>query len=104
VDTAKLANGEHSITATTASGATVKHTVTVNNAPAGAPRMLPKDGTLAAGTQPVFATTPAGGDSGVNSLTVDGEAPDTKATATARRRSWRYRERSSSRSSRRRSS
>ncbi|MER5179063.1 metallophosphoesterase [Streptomyces sp. NPDC002896] len=80
VDTAKLANGEHSITATTASGATVKHTVTVNNAPAGAPRLLPKDGTLARGTQPVFATTPAGGDGGVKSLTVDGTEPPTKAT------------------------
>ncbi|WP_143674362.1 MULTISPECIES: metallophosphoesterase [Streptomyces] len=80
VDTAKLANGKHTITATTASGASVKHTVTVNNTPEGAPRLLPKDGSLVKGTQPVFATTPAGGDSGVKSLTVDGAAPETEPT------------------------
>ncbi|MER6176082.1 metallophosphoesterase [Streptosporangium sp. NPDC001681] len=80
VDTTKLANGEHVITATTAAGATVKNTVTVNNAPAGAPWLLPVDGTLVAGTKPVFATIPAGGEGGVASLTVDGDRPATKAT------------------------
>ncbi|MEU0485803.1 metallophosphoesterase [Streptosporangium sp. NPDC006013] len=80
VDTTELANGEHVITATTAAGATVKNTVTVNNAPAGAPWLLPVDGTLVAGTKPVFATVPAGGESGVASLTVDGDKPATKAT------------------------
>ncbi|MGW0593888.1 metallophosphoesterase [Streptosporangium sp. NPDC002607] len=80
VDTTELANGEHVITATTAAGATVKNTVTVNNAPAGAPWLLPVDGTLVAGTKPVFATVPAGGEGGVASLTVDGGKPATKAT------------------------
>ncbi|MFC7362702.1 hypothetical protein [Nocardioides astragali] len=36
LDTATLANGEHELRATTESGATVTHRVTVNNAPAGA--------------------------------------------------------------------
>ncbi|MEV1171203.1 metallophosphoesterase [Nonomuraea sp. NPDC049784] len=80
VDTTTLANGEHAITATTAAGVTVKNTVTVNNAPAGAPKLLPTDGTLVAGTKPVFATVPATGEGGVKSLTVDGAEPATKAT------------------------
>ncbi|MDR8412419.1 metallophosphoesterase [Nonomuraea sp. 3-1Str] len=80
VDTTTLPNGEHAITATTASGLSVKNTVTVNNAPAGAPRLLPTDGTLVAGTKPVFATVPAGGGDGVKSLTVDGDKPATKPT------------------------
>ncbi|MFC7386070.1 metallophosphoesterase [Sphaerisporangium rhizosphaerae] len=80
VDTTTLANGEHALTATTTAGVTAEHTVTVNNAPAGAPRLLPMDGTLVAGVKPVFATVPADGESGVASLTVDGEKPVTKAT------------------------
>ncbi|MEV0344910.1 metallophosphoesterase [Nonomuraea sp. NPDC050680] len=80
VDTTTLTNGEHAITATTAAGASVKNTVTVNNAPAGAPRLMPTDGTLVAGTKPVFATVPATGEGGVKSLTVDGAEPVTKAT------------------------
>ncbi|MEU0834039.1 metallophosphoesterase [Streptomyces sp. NPDC005969] len=77
LDTTKLTNGEHALTATTTSGKTVKNTVTVNNAPAGAPRLLPKDGTLVGGRQPVFANFPAGTEGGVESLTVDGDAPVT---------------------------
>ncbi|WP_214415735.1 metallophosphoesterase [Sphaerisporangium fuscum] len=80
VDTTALPNGEHAITATTAAGVTVKNTVTVNNAPAGAPRLLPTDGTLVAGTKTVSATLPADGGGGVSSLTVDGAEPRTKAT------------------------
>ncbi|MFJ2031771.1 metallophosphoesterase [Streptosporangium sp. NPDC087985] len=80
VDTTTLANGEHAITAKTAAGATVKNGVTVNNAPAGAPRLLPTDGTLVAGTKPVFATVPAAGGGDVGSLTIDGAEPPTKAT------------------------
>ncbi|MGW3350472.1 metallophosphoesterase [Nonomuraea rubra] len=80
VDTTKLANGTHVLSATTAAGVTVKHNVTVNNAPAGAPRLMPTDGTLVAGTKAVFATVPAGSSGGVEKLTVDGEAPVTKAT------------------------
>ncbi|MBE3008539.1 metallophosphoesterase [Microbispora sp. NEAU-D428] len=80
LDTTTLANGEHAVTAKAASGATVKHTVTVNNAPAGAPRLLPTDGTLVARTTPIHATVPAAGAGGVSSLTVDGAEPATKAT------------------------
>nr|WP_191910106.1 metallophosphoesterase [Microbispora cellulosiformans] len=80
LDTTTLANGEHAITATTASGATVKNAVTVNNAPAGAPRLTPTDGTLVAGTTPVSATVPAVGAGGVSALTVDGAEPAGKAT------------------------
>lgn len=76
VDTTTLANGEHAITATTTAGTSVKHTVNVNNAPAGAPRLLPTDGTLVAGTKSVFATAA----NGVTKLTVDGDKPVTKAT------------------------
>jgi hypothetical protein len=75
LDTTKLAGGDHTITAVTSSGRKVTNKVTVNNAPAGAPRLLPKDGTLVKGEQPVFATFPAGGDGEVGSLTVDGKAP-----------------------------
>ncbi|MGW4791083.1 metallophosphoesterase [Nonomuraea sp. NPDC004297] len=80
VDTTTLANGTHVVSATTAAGVTVKHTVTVNNAPAGAPRLTPTDGTLVAGNQAVFATVPADGAGGVEKLTVDGEQPVTRAT------------------------
>ncbi|WP_189312883.1 metallophosphoesterase [Streptomyces brasiliensis] len=77
LDTTKLANGEHALTATTTSGKTVTNKVTVNNAPAGAPRLLPKDGTLVKGRQPVFASFPAGTEGELESLTVDGDAPVT---------------------------
>ncbi|MFJ6567468.1 metallophosphoesterase [Streptomyces sp. NPDC091292] len=77
LDTTKLPNGEHAITATTASRKTVTNEVTVNNAPAGAPRLLPKDGTLVKGGQSVFANFPAGADGAVSSLTVDGAKPVT---------------------------
>ncbi|WP_433356394.1 metallophosphoesterase [Microtetraspora malaysiensis] len=80
LDTTKLANGGHAITAKTAAGVTVKNSVTVNNSAAGAPRLLPTDGTLVAGDQSVFATVPAEGGGGVTSLTVDGAEPATKAT------------------------
>lgn len=73
LDTTTLANGEHELRATTESGATVTHRVTVNNAPAGAPRLTPVDGTLVRGVQPVFATLPAGSSGTVASLTVDGQ-------------------------------
>ncbi|WP_326792805.1 metallophosphoesterase [Streptomyces sp. NBC_00841] len=79
LDTTKLANGVHTLTATTAAGRTVKNTVTVNNAPAGAPGLLPKDGTLVAGRQSVFTNFPAGAEGAAESLTVDGDAPVTDA-------------------------
>ncbi|MCK2219482.1 hypothetical protein MF672_037655 [Actinomadura sp. ATCC 31491] len=80
VDTTALSNGEHVLTAATASGAAARNTVTVNNAPAGAPRVLPVDGTLASGVEPVFAHVPAAGDGGVRSLTVDDAEPPARAT------------------------
>ncbi|WP_125636304.1 metallophosphoesterase [Nonomuraea sp. WAC 01424] len=80
VDTTKLSNGEHVIAAATAAGATVRNTVTVNNAPAGAPRLMPTDGTLVAGAKTVYATVPAAGTGGVESLTVDGAKPVTRPT------------------------
>lgn len=80
LDTTGLANGAHALTATTTSGKTVKNTVTVNNAPAGAPRLLPKDGTLVKGRQPVFANFPAGAEGEPTTLTVDGKEPATAAS------------------------
>jgi hypothetical protein len=71
LDTTTVANGPHTIVATTASGATATSAVTVNNAPAGAPHVTPADGTIVKGLQHVFATQPAGADGGVASLTVD---------------------------------
>lgn len=80
LDTTKTANGTHTLTATTASGKTVKNTVTVNNAPSGAPKLLPKDGTLVKGRQAVFANFPAGAEGEPARLTVDGKEPATAAT------------------------
>ncbi|MGW1208327.1 metallophosphoesterase [Streptomyces sp. NPDC002499] len=77
LDSTKLTNGQHTLSATTTSGKSVKNKVSVNNAPAGAPRLLPKDGTLVAGRQSAFANFPAGTDGSVESLTVDGGAPAT---------------------------
>ncbi|MEU3986316.1 metallophosphoesterase [Streptomyces sp. NPDC026672] len=77
LDTTKLSNGTHTLAARTASGKSVSNKVTVNNAPAGAPRLLPKDGTLTKGREPVFATFPAGTGDRPKSLTVDGRTPTT---------------------------
>jgi len=72
LDTSTLTNGAHSLTAITESGAQTEHSVTVNNAPAGAPRLMPADGTIAAGEQPVLASFQAGTPGGVEAVTVDG--------------------------------
>ncbi|MFE5308428.1 metallophosphoesterase [Isoptericola sp. NPDC056605] len=72
VDTTTLANGAHEVVATTRSGATAAHTVRVNNSPVGAPALAPEDGTLTRGVQTVTASTPADGEGGTASLTVDG--------------------------------
>ncbi|MFE2044403.1 metallophosphoesterase [Streptomyces sp. NPDC059477] len=77
LDTTTLPNGTHTLAARTESGKTVRNTVTVNNAPPGAPKLLPKDGTLVKGGQSVFASLPAGSDGATASLTVDGKAPAT---------------------------
>ncbi|PFG42021.1 calcineurin-like phosphoesterase family protein [Isoptericola jiangsuensis] len=80
LDTTTLANGRHTLVATTAAGGHAEHEVRVNNAPVDAPAVFPTDGTLAVGTQPVHAATPAGADGGTASLTVDGAQPPAAAT------------------------
>lgn len=80
VDTTTLANGTHEIVATTAAGGSVAHTVTVNNAPVGAPTLTPEDGTLVRGTQTVTAAQSATGAGGVASLTIDEAVPVAAAT------------------------
>jgi hypothetical protein len=80
LDTTTLDNGSHEVTATTASGESTTHSVTVNNAPAGAPRLLPVDGTLTNKTEPVFGFLPGGSAGEVTALTVDGEEPATAET------------------------
>ncbi|GAA4692813.1 Calcineurin-like phosphoesterase [Promicromonospora umidemergens] len=80
LDTTTLANGEHTIEARTASGDVTAHTVRVNNAPTGAPRLTPVDGTLTNGAVVVTGARPADGDGGTAELTVDGEAVETTDT------------------------
>ena len=80
LDTTTLANGSHTIEARTAGGDTTTHTVRVNNAPAGAPRLTPTDGTLANGTVTVTGARPADGDGATTELTVDGDAVEATAT------------------------
>ena len=72
LDTTTVANGSHTIVAATSSGATATSTLTVNNAPVGAPFITPADGTIAKGVHHVFATQRSGAEGGVASLTVDG--------------------------------
>ncbi|MEU4291270.1 Ig-like domain repeat protein [Kribbella sp. NPDC026596] len=86
LDTTQLSNGEHTIAATTASGATTIATIQVNNAPAGAAKLTPADGTLVKGEQPVIAAVPVGSQGGVESLAIDdkpAEYAETLATGTA---------------------
>ncbi|GAA1734184.1 hypothetical protein GCM10009746_15700 [Microbacterium paludicola] len=80
LDTRAIANGEHELTATTAAGGTVTHTVKVNNAPAGAPRITPEDGTLTRATQLIAASIPSGTPGGTTALTVDGAPAPAAAT------------------------
>ncbi|WP_345127539.1 carbohydrate-binding protein [Dactylosporangium darangshiense] len=85
LDTTKLANGPHTVAATTKSGATTRVAVSVNNAPAGAPKVTPADGALVRGTRPVIAAL-SGGTSGVESLAIDdrpAENAETLAAGTA---------------------
>ena len=46
----------------------------MNNAPVGAPRLTPTDGTLANGTVTVTGARPADAEGATTELTVDGEA------------------------------
>lgn len=79
VDTTALANGQHTITAVAASGATTSHTVTVNNDRDGAPALLPADGALLNGTQQFLASPTEDGDLPVE-LAIDGTPLSTVAT------------------------
>ncbi|MER7005994.1 carbohydrate-binding protein [Dactylosporangium sp. NPDC000555] len=86
LDTTTLANGTHTVAATTKSGATTRVTVGVNNAPAGAPKITPADGALIRGSRPVIAALPAGGAGTVESLAIDdrpAENAETLAPGTA---------------------
>jgi hypothetical protein len=80
LDTTTLANGKHTVEARTADGDTTAHEVRVNNAPTGAPRLTPVDGTLANGTVTVVGARPADGEGATAELTVDGEAVETTDT------------------------
>lgn len=80
LDTTTLTNGAHTIEARTASGDSTKHRVRVNNAPAGAPRLSPVDGTLSRGTVTVTGARPADGEGATAELTVDGDAVETTET------------------------
>ena len=90
LDTRTLRNGRHRIAATTASGATTSHVVRVNNAPAGAPRISPADGTLVAGRQAVTAATSVSGSGSIASLLVDGAVPPAATTLAAGDASFRF--------------
>ncbi|MGO1933476.1 MAG: hypothetical protein ACTH5E_06205, partial [Cellulosimicrobium funkei] len=79
LDTTTLENGAHTLTATTASGATATSAVTVNNGAPGAPVIRPADGALLHGPQTVLATPPAGGEPPVG-IELDGAPLTTVAT------------------------
>jgi chitodextrinase len=83
LDTTKLANGSHTVAATTASGATASVTVDVNNSPPGAAKVTPADGALIRGTQPVIAALPTGGAGTVESLAIDDHPAENAETLAA---------------------
>ncbi len=86
LDTAALSNGTHAIAATVASGATHSVTVQVNNAPPGAAKISPADGSVVRGAQPVIGAVPNGSSEVVESVAID-DAPvenaETLAAGTA---------------------
>ncbi|MEO9325466.1 Ig-like domain repeat protein [Nocardioides sp. C4-1] len=90
LDTRTLANGRHRIAATTASGQTTSHVVRVNNAPEGAPRISPTDGTLVRGQQTVTAATTVDGSGSIADLLVDGAVPPAATTLAAGTASFRF--------------
>jgi hypothetical protein len=83
LDTTSLGNGRHDIVARTASGAKTSHRVRVNNAPAGAPRISPTDGTLVAGEQTILAATDVDGGGSIDNLLIDGAVPPAVRTLAA---------------------
>ncbi|WP_328651266.1 hypothetical protein OG598_24600 [Micromonospora sp. NBC_00330] len=86
LDTTRLTNGTHTVSATTQSGAKTSVTVDVNNSPVGAAVVTPGDGARIRGTRPVIAALPTGGKDHVESLAVDdkpAENAEALATGTA---------------------
>ncbi|WP_244931960.1 Ig-like domain repeat protein [Nocardioides sp. W7] len=86
LDTRELANGDYTLTATTASGADDSAAFSINNSPAGAPQLRPSDGTVVHGDQPVTAAVRVGDEGTVASLEVDDEPArnaETLASGTA---------------------
>ncbi|MFS3128426.1 Ig-like domain repeat protein [Nocardioides sp. Bht2] len=73
VDTRTLANGGYTLIATTEAGHTKQASFEINNAPAGAARIRPADGTVVHGEQPITAALPSGTSGSVSSLTIDGD-------------------------------
>ena len=72
LDTRTLPNGTHTVKAVTESGAATSVTIGVNNPPAGSAKVIPAEGALVRGTQPVIAAAPRDGDAGVDSIALDG--------------------------------
>ncbi|MCG5469794.1 Ig-like domain repeat protein [Micromonospora sp. LAH09] len=83
LDTTRLANGTHTVSATTQSGAKTSVTVDVNNAPAGAAVVTPGDGARVRGTRPVIAALPTGGKDRVESLAIDDKPAENAETLAA---------------------
>ncbi|MEV6287154.1 carbohydrate-binding protein [Kribbella sp. NPDC051770] len=83
LDTTALSNGSHTVVATTASGATRGVTVQVNNAPPGAAKITPADGSVIRGAQPVIAAIPNGGQEVVESLAIDDKPAENAETLQA---------------------
>ncbi|MFI6761051.1 carbohydrate-binding protein [Micromonospora sp. NPDC050417] len=86
LDTTALANGTHTVSATTRSGAKESVTVEVNNASPGAAKVTPADGALVRGTRPVIAALPNGSKENVESLAIDdrpAQNAETVGTGTA---------------------
>ncbi|MFK3979536.1 carbohydrate-binding protein [Micromonospora sp. NPDC050397] len=86
LDTTKLSNGTHTVSATSRSGAKGSVTVEVNNVSRGAAKVTPADGALVRGTRPVIAALPNGSKDRVESLAIDdkpAENAETLAPGTA---------------------
>ncbi|NEA33966.1 Ig-like domain repeat protein [Streptomyces sp. SID13031] len=86
LDTTKLANGTHTIVAASKSGKSQSVTVEVNNAPPGAAKVTPADGSLLKGKQSVIAATASSGLDKVESLAIDDQPAqnaETLASGTA---------------------
>lgn len=82
LDSTKLSNGDHTVAATTRSGAKASVTVEVNNDPDGAPAITPENGALLRGPQRIIAAPAAGTTDAVGTLAVDGTpAVNTEALA-----------------------